>query len=216
MPTALEVKREILARCAPRKQRTVEGVWRVLEALQAKGVRVFSVGTVASACEEAGLLSPQSIYNAGGADYRTLIQAFADEIGATTSQPPRRTLTPLDEAIESIKDLDVRTKIRAIIAENRKQRLEIDRLKEAFKYFQPVSPTQSSNSNQSVEIVKSPQKFIDLVPLEKFLSDDWLEDQHWHIEANGAVYTADGSRITPVGFAPALSSAVKALQVKFS
>lgn len=217
MPTAIEVKSEILARSSDRKRENVEAVWRVLEAMYAKGVRVFRIVDVGLACEEAGIFKEQSIRNAGGADYRALITAFAVDAGAATVHAPRIARSPIEAAIDTIKDLDIRTKLKAMVAENRKQLNEINRLKEAFKTFRPVearAPEPQPSLASEAEVMPPGKKRVDLVPLEKFISSEWLDDNQWHVDQNGAIYDANGDRLTPVGFVPALSAAMKVLSAK--
>lgn len=209
--TALEVKAGVLARATPRKQATIEGLWRVLEAMGKKGVRVFTVANVAKACEDAGVMRTSTIYNAGGADYRALIKAFAEGTGAGTAHVVGRSSSPLEEAIASIKDLDVRTKLRAVLAENKNHQLESDRLRAAMKHMRLAEPPAAGASPEPDASPALQLGRVDLVPLQKFLSSDWLADNHWSVDANGAIVTADGDRVTPVGFAPALSHAIAAL-----
>lgn len=213
MPTAVEVKAEILARSNPRKCKNVEAVWQVLEAMRAKGVVVLTINTVGRACEEEGVFKEQSIRNASGADYRALILAYAANIGAATAHVPRKAQSSLEATIHNIKDLDVRTRLNALIAENGNQRAEINRLKEAFKSFRPLetkAPSSPIPSYHNPEIIPpNPQRF-DLVPLQKFISDEFLDDNRWCVDQHGAIRDANGDRLTPVGFVPALSAILRA------
>jgi len=120
-----------------------------------------------------------------------------------------QSVSPLDEAIASIKDLDVRTKLRAIIAENANLRREGDRIKAAIKHMRPAVPSGADVAPaQNIQAALPPVQ-IDLVPLRKFLSSDWLADNQWKVDANGAIAMAHGDRVTPVGFVPALSKLIE-------
>lgn len=197
----------------------MEGLWAVLETMRKRGRRVFTIANVAKVCESDGILRPSTIYNAGGADYRALIQAYANDIGASTSYSPAKAGSPIDEAINSIKDLEIRTKLRALIAENRNQRAEIDRMKEAMKYYRPfakggelfdVEPTAEVRDGR--ERFAAPRRqHVDVVPIEKFISSDWLDDNNWIVDEHGAIRTRDGVRLTPIGLVTALKQAIKAL-----
>ncbi|MBB3268790.1 hypothetical protein FHW79_006466 [Azospirillum sp. OGB3] len=209
MQQAIAIKEDILSRSNERKRKTVEALWNVLLELRAKGVKSFSVAVVGKACEDARVLKTQSIRNTSGADFRNLIAAFAVDGDDALSSRGRQARSPLDEAVDAIPDLDVRTRLRIMVAENRKQRDEINRLKEAFKHLR--EPAIAPSAEGAIELFPpaSPSfRDIDFVPLRKFLSADWLDDNHWHIEANGAIYDADGNRVTPVAFVPALSALI--------
>jgi hypothetical protein len=210
--TAQEVRDEVLSRSNARRKETVMGLWRVLEGMRAKGVRIFSIANVGRACEAAGVLNTQSIRNSTGKDFRAVIDTFAAEIGASTTHQAPVVQTPIEEAIASIADLDVRTRLCMMLAENKRNREEVSRLKEFFKRLRvgavpaPDATMQLPDSERAAKVeVLAPVKSVDVdvTPLEKFLSHEYLGDLRWKIGDDGALYEGK-DRLTPVGFVPAL------------
>jgi hypothetical protein len=208
MSAALERKNEICDRSNARKCANVEAFWQVLGDMKKKGVRVFTVAIVGRECEASGVLKTQTIRNAGGEDYRVLIEAFAREIGASTTNTAANRSTPLEEAIDEIVDLDVRTRLNMLVAENRRQREEINRMKQAFKNMRAQPWT--SSIREKVEILPPPAIRLDIAPLEKFLSQGWIDERRWETKENGAIYDEDGDRVAPVGFLQALRQTIRA------
>jgi len=191
-------------------------LWRVLEGMRAKGVRIFSIANVGRACEAAGVLNTQSIRNSTGKDFRFIIDTFAAEIGASTTHQAPVVQTPIEEAIASIADLDVRTRLRMMLAENQRYREEVSRLKEFLKRVRvgavpaPDVTIQLPDSETAAEVdVLAPVKSVDVDvrPLEKFLSHEYLGELRWKIGDDGALYEGK-DRLTPVGFVPALEKLI--------
>jgi hypothetical protein len=214
--TAQEVRDEVLSRSNARRKETVMGLWRVLQGMRAKSVRIFSIANVGRACEAAGVLNTQSIRNSTGKDFRAIIDTFAAEIGASTTHQAPVVQTPIEEAIASIADLDVRTRLRMMLAENKRYREEVSRLKEFFKRLRvgavpaPDATMQLPDSERAAEVeVLAPVKSVDVdvTPLEKFLSHEYLGDLRWKIGDDGALYEGK-DRLTPVGFVPALEKLI--------
>jgi hypothetical protein len=214
--TAQEVRDEVLSRSNARRKQTVMALCHVLEGLRAKGIRIFSIANVGRACEAAGVLNTQSIRNSTGKDFRAIIDTFAAEIGASTTHQAPVVQTPIEEAIASIADLDVRTRMRMMLAENKQYREELSRLKEFFKRHRlgtvpaPDATLQLPNSVRAVAVeVLVPVKSVDVdvTPLQKFLSDEYLGDLRWQVGDDGALYEGK-DRLTPVGFVPALEKLI--------
>jgi hypothetical protein len=202
MATAAALKDEICARSNSRKQVTVEGLWQVLEEMRRMGISAFTIAQVGRHAEAAGILHTQTLRNTGGEDYRSLINAFAQEIGAAITSVPATTATPLETAIDNIADLDIRTRLRMVLVENVRQREEIGRLRQAFKHMQPASTVETS----SVELLSPPDPRLDIAPLEKFLAVDWIDERRWSVEANGAIYDEINECVAPVGFVDSLKA----------
>jgi hypothetical protein len=213
MITALALKEEIHSRSNSRKQATLDALWQVLEDMRRKRVKSFTLAQVGRHAEAAGVLKTQTLRNAGGEDYRALIDAFAQEIGVATTTLPSTKPTPLEEAIDAMPDLDTRTRLRMVLVENNRQREEISRLRQAFKHMQNnLSSIQVDTPTP--EIVPASRGYPDLVPMDKFLSTEWVDERRWTLEANGAIYDESGECIAPVGFTTALSSTLKLFRRK--
>ncbi|AIB12611.1 hypothetical protein ABAZ39_11525 [Azospirillum argentinense] len=210
-----EVVSEILSRSNARKKTTILALKGVLEGMRAKGVQVYRIVDVGRACEEACVLTTQAIRNKSGDDFKSMIEAFARSIGAATTHLAPSMATPLEQTIASIADLDARTRLRAMIAENKALRAEVNRLKEGFKRLREA-PAAALKATEIAPIqmeVLPPLKGMDVVPLERFLSEDWLGDLDWRIGEDGAIYefgpAGQGVRLTPIGFVSALKGAIK-------
>jgi hypothetical protein len=204
MTTATALRDEIRSRSNGRKQATVEGLWQVLEEMERKGIKTFTIAQVGRHAEAAGVLRTQTLRNASGGDYRALINAFARDIGVAATSLQSTKPTALDEGIEAISDLDIRTRLRMVLVENLRQREEIARLRQGFKHIQQMNQVRVP----SVEVLPPPIQQVDIVPLEKFLSLAWIEERRWTVEPNGALYDETGECIAPVGFIISLAALV--------
>lgn len=208
-----QVLEEVLARSNERRRGTVRGLVQVLNQMANRGVKAFTVAAVGRECEAANVLKTQTIRNANGEDFRRLIEAFALARGASITHRPVQHLTPLQEAIASIPDLDIRTRLNAMLAENRAQRAEIQALRQGFAKMQapPPQPEPSHSAVSSpfeVEILPSRKSDINLGPLERFASADWIDDQAWTIGESGALYNG-AAMVSPAGFIPALRAVIE-------
>jgi hypothetical protein len=210
MTTAAALKDEICARSNSRKRATVEGLWQVLEGMRRKGIKAFTIAQVGRHAEAADVLRTQTLRNTGGEDYRFLIEAFAQEIGAITTSLPATTATPLETFIDGIADLDIRTRMRMVLVENGRLHDEVKRLRQAFKYMQLPNTVETP----AVEVLSPTDRHIDIVPLEQLLSTDWVDERRWSVEANGAIHDEDGFRITPVGFVDSLQAVLDLFRCK--
>jgi len=213
--TFAETRAAIASRSTARKIATIDGLWSVMEAMRKKGVRVFSVTNVGRACEAAGVIKVQSLRNATGSDFRDLIASYAEDIGASTSNAAGPAPTPVDEAIDTIRDLDVRIRLRLIVENERRQTEEISRLKQAFKLYRLAPDQEPSTAALPVLSgeVLPPEPLlaaVDVVPLWKFLSHEYLAEQGLEIRSDGAVYDDRGERLTPLGFAFSLQALLSA------
>lgn len=210
------VLRRTLADSGERRQQTIDGLVAVLKDLKAKGTRTYTVAVVGRACQDAGVLNTQSIRNAAGASYRALIEAFAKEVGAGTSHTPPVRQTPLEEAIATIADKDIRTRLRALLAEVKGLRNERDTLSAAFKRVtMPSSPATAGagaaiTADEPAGELLPPTQF-DLAPLAEFISERWIDRKGWVVDDQGALRDEEADRLTPNGFVPALQTALDRL-----
>lgn len=208
-----QVLEEVLARSNERRRGTVRRLVQILSQMANRGVKAFTIAAVGRECEAANVLKTQTIRNANGEDFRRLIEAFALARGASTTHRPVQHLTPLQEAIAAIPDLDIRTRLNAMLAENRAQRAEIQALRQGFAKLQTPPPqSEPSHSAESspfkAEILLPRKSDINLGPLERFASADWIDDQAWTIGESGALYN-DNAMISPAGFIPALRAVIE-------
>ncbi|MBR9971812.1 gamma-mobile-trio protein GmtX [Magnetospirillum sulfuroxidans] len=205
------VLEEVLARSNERRRGTVRALVQILNQMASRGVKAFTIVAVGRECEAVNVLKTQTIRNANGEDFRRLIEAFALARGASTNHRPVQHLTPLQEAIASIPDLDIRTRLNAMLAENRAQRAEIQALRQGFAKLQAPQPEPSHSAESSpfeVEILPPRKSDINLGPLERFASADWIDDQAWTIGESGALYNGN-AMISPAGFVPTLRAVIE-------
>jgi hypothetical protein len=208
---AQEVRDKVMSRSTERRKKTVMALWNVLQGMRSKGVHVFSIANVGRVCEQLGVLNTQSIRNSKGKDFRDIIEAFALEIGASTTHQTPTKQTPIEEVISRcIPDLDDRTRLRVKLAMGERAIQEVNRLKELLKRvqvrralppdvaMQPATPAEINEGKVLPQI-----KSIDVTPLKKFLSPEYLRDLGWRIGEDGAIYEGM-DRLTPLGFLPTL------------
>lgn len=212
-----DVVEQVLAASNKRRQETVRALVTVLEEMRGRGVKVFTISNVGRECEERKLLTTQSIRNATGEPFRRIIEAFAQRHGLATTHVPARKVTPLEEAIQSIPDLDIRHRLLALIDDNKALRTQVQRLENGFKRLQVPERREAPAAEpaslpaQDIEVVPPHKTKLNLGPLERFISEDWIDRYAWTVGESGAII--DGSDpITPPGFVPALSEAITFLR----
>jgi hypothetical protein len=189
----------------------------MLEDMRARGHKVFSIATVGRECEARKLLSTQYIRNANGEPFRRLIDAFSRQHGLATGREPTRRQTPLQEAVATISDLDIRTRLLSLIDDNKALRAQVLRLEAGFKRMTvPTFPSSSdaapSIASPEVEILPHKGRVsLNLGPLERFVSIDWIDQKAWTVTGTGTIM--DGPHpITPPGFVPAMKAALESLR----
>ena len=214
-----ETVEHILAASNKRRQQTIKAFVGVLEDLRARGVQVFNIATVGLECEARKLLRTQYMRNSNGEPYRRLIEAFSRQHNLKATREPVRRLSPMDEAIASIPDLDVRTRLLSLIDENKALRAQVQRLETGFKHLTvqaPASQPQLVEAAPQVEaeiLPPAPRVSLNLGPIERFVSEDWLDQNAWTVSEAGTILDGPNS-ITPPGFVPAVKAALGALREK--
>ncbi|WP_457091826.1 gamma-mobile-trio protein GmtX [Microvirga sp. P5_D2] len=210
---------EVSARSNARRKATVAQFVQILQRMHAKGTHTYSISVVGKECEAQDVITTQAIRNATGADYRLIIEAFARDVGASTTHSVNVRQTPLEEAINSIADKDIRTRLRYLLAEVKALRNENNTLSAAFKRlsFKAHESTASvsappllSSPVNATEIQPPPQ--FDTVPLADFISDRWIDKKGWIVDSHGTIRDENNDRMTPNGFVPALRTALEYLR----
>ena len=175
---------------------------------QCRWYKVFTISNVGRECEDRKILTTQTIRNASGEPFRRIIEAFARRHGLATTHAPARKVTPLEEAIQSIPDLDIRHRLLGLIDDNKALRTQVQRLENGFKRLQvpekqEAPADRASLPAQEVEVLPPQKTKLNFGPLERFISEDWIDRYAWTVSESGAIM--DGSdHITPPGFVPAL------------
>ena len=192
------------------------GLWRVLQGMRAKSVRIFSIANVGRACEAAGVLNTQSIRNSTGVTF---------ELSSTHSGR--------DRCLHHAPGTGCANADRGSYCEycgpgcphpiahdaGGEQALQ-GGSSPAQGVFQTAScggqcqrqmrPCNSPIQRGAAEVeVLAPVKSVDVdvTPLEKFLSHEYLGDLRWKIGDDGALFQGK-DRLTPVGFVPALEKLI--------
>lgn len=218
-----EALEDVLRLSDDRRQRTVRALVDLLEEMRRRGGKVFDTSTVGKECEARGVIRLQSLRNAGGAPYRRLIEAYSRKHGLAA--PQGKGQTPMQEAIMSINDLDVRTRLLMVLAENTSQKAQIQRLQAGFKRLShPATPPTAAPHVPLIEAEIMPPEALVVpegvspYPLADFLSAAWLDQQGWVITEAGAIKEGgkDGDTVAPAGFVPSLRFAMTLLEERVS
>jgi hypothetical protein len=203
--------RDVLARSNDRRKETVRGLISILTQMATNGVKVFTVAAVGRECEAARIVKTQTIRNASGSDFRLLIEAFARSRGVSTTHSPAIRVSPMEAAIAAIPDLEIRARLRAIIADNNACKADNARLRAAFSRLQappapPITEPWEQSAMPEVEVLP-PAAPLSLGPLERFVSPEWIDALAWTISETGTIM--DGGRaLTPPGFVLALKGVI--------
>jgi len=214
-----EIVDAVMAQSNERRKETVRALVDLLHGMARRGVKVFTIANVGRECEQAGILKTQTIRNVNGEPFRRIIEAFAAANGLATTHVPARRVTPLEEAIEAIPDLDARVRLRALIDDNRALVAQVRRLETGFKRLQEpnvntIAPTATitpAAAAPEVEVIPpEPQPKINFGPLERFIGTDWIDSRAWTVNQNGTIMDGDRA-ITPPGFVPALCAVIQLL-----
>ena len=206
---ALAIKDRLMATANQRKRQTIEAIWKLLVEMWQQKIRVYTVAKVGAALETRGILKTQSLRNATGRDYRTLIEGFAlaPETAGSAS------MTPLQDAIRQLNDLDIRTRLNSILHENHRLREENNRLREGFRKLRltPGNPKQDIAKEPGLalesDVIEAAR--LNIKPLQQFLSEAWLDERRWVIQPSGAIKDEDNYYVTPSGFVPALEEVIR-------
>jgi hypothetical protein len=213
----LALKDRILARSSKRKQNNIQALWLLLVRMHSQGIRVFTVSTVGRASERSGGVKLQSMMNKGGADYRELITAFAEEVGG--AQPSLgQGSSPLEQAIEAIPDLDIRTRLRMVLSKAKRLEADNDRLREALRQSHASAESRLHpcvpDGHTSLPTNPAAMPVIDadaMMILERFVSDDWIDERRWNVDRHGTIHDEFGERITPVAFVKEMRRLISAM-----
>ncbi len=204
------------ARSNQRRQRTINQLVETLNDMARRGIKVFTVANVGRETEQRGFLKAQSIRNANGKGFREIINAFAALHGLATTHTPARKVTPLEEAIRAIPDLDIRVRLLSLIDENKALRDQLQRLENGFKRLQAsdakiVEVPPEALPAPDIEIIGPRARArVNRGPLERFISEEWVDQNAWTVNGSGTIMEGR-HMITPPGFVPAMKDALKAL-----
>jgi len=198
---------DVLSRSDARKSQRVSALWSILQLMRTKGVVEFSVAAVGRECERAGFLKTQSIRNAAGRDYRAIISSYRNEVGVGFES--ERQMSPVRRFINSIADVQVKVRMLEMIETNRRQAVEINRLRNGYKHINLVRQAETAGVDP-----KGLKHDFDRKPLEKFVSANWLDTHGLEVRRSGAVFSLEGDRLTPDGFVKALRYVLSGAEIE--
>lgn len=202
-----------------RTRQSLTGLWNALVAMRTASVPDYSIARVGAFSEQHGGPKTQSIRNTNGAKFREIIEAFANDVSAPTQKKPRRPRSALEQEIDNIKDIGVRTALKMTIERSRRLERENDQLRSAFKnlsspiLFENNEAPNGIDRRQIGQIIPS-NKNVDsmridpilIESIERFVSQEWMESRFWSTQSDGSIMDeVSGSLlIAPPGFVDAL------------
>ncbi|MCW7551107.1 gamma-mobile-trio protein GmtX [Endozoicomonas gorgoniicola] len=202
-----------------RKKKTLDLIFGLLEEQAKKEELDFSIATIGRMSVLAGGPTAQSIHNKNGADYRTLIEAYALAHGTTRKKPP---IQPLQRAkqnhgakdydlLSKINDPAMRAAIGTIIRERDLYRNELKVLKS--KAFITVDRRVTKSTEQAtVEVLPSLAGLFtpsQREALEDAISDKLMARRGWHSQPNGRVKDENGRHLYKPGYVTAIEKILK-------
>lgn len=175
-----------------RTVRSLDIIHQACKEQHERGSNDFSYGTIGKISNERGGPKAQPIRNAGGAVYRTLIDAWAKFAEGRTRKPAApRTHGLEDDVLSIINDPVARILVQNYISENKKLKHENQVLKVVAKEKIVIDMSRTRKASAgSVEVV-TPASFLleqERAALRHAISPDTMRKHGWTInEQSGAV-----------------------------
>lgn len=205
MTTPEVLLEQIKAKSNARKQRSLQIIDDICREQRERGSVDFTIATIGKLSEQRAGPACQTIRNKSGEDYRALISAWAQHVGAPTKKPAvGGTSRSNDEALlKGISDPVIRAEIGFMLAENRKLKGQIRLLQQASQHPIVIDQRTGASTPPPIEVVVG----VDLTELERdafehAISPASLDENGWSIDQRGAVHdVVSGRRIFKNGFA---------------
>ncbi len=199
------------------KKLNLDRLWKVLECIRDDGSSDYSLAEVGRRLEKLGGPKTQSLRNAQGLHFRTIISAYASAMEGSTRYVPKHR-SNVEQALEMISDISARATLRVAIDEAKRLKTVNDNLHAAFKNIQihSFARTPTSNprtaGNQSDTVPTS--EYVTLSPrlvlaLKKGISVERLNERGLHINIDGSIQNSHGDNIFPPAFAYAIEEILK-------
>ena len=194
-----------------RKRQSLAVIWQVLLEIQTRGDRDYSISIVGRLSARSGGPRPQSIRNAGGAEFRELISSFA-ATNTAVKRPKRNTESNLDIEVSKIQNLAVRHALTMMLEERRRLKHENDLLRNTFSRLSVDvrdSDAVSGATLQGKDQIVESQRLLtgaNVDAFERFLSDDWLDARGLKVGLDGSVLQSwsGDALFAPPGFVDGL------------
>lgn len=199
---AYQIKERIKQRVREDKKARLEECWMLITTMHAKGESDFSSTKVGRLLEQKKIQKLQSYRNAQGKDYRDIVEAFTAEMGLRSALLSVPKITPLEQALKSIPDLDTQVRVRAMLEDLKRLRTENQLLRNEMSYMQRGrGGTRQVKEAAAINEVTATQVpgHAATTSLRSFLQADWMAAHDLATDASGAVLCA-GETITLPGF----------------
>jgi len=158
-PKARSLWEEILGRTSnATKRKQLVNLWTALERQAAANSDDYRAVTIGAQTTGLGGPTTQTLRNANGQDYRTIIAAFVKEIGAAGKPTQRPTSDPIEAMVKGIGDRALRHQVRLIVQENKSLRNEVNLLKRTLTNSMP--PITSLNTATSPKTEPSATQIV--------------------------------------------------------
>ncbi len=195
----------ISSRATELEKRKLSGLWSALNQMKDEGISDYSIVNVGRFSDRHSGPKTQSVRNKSGRHYRDLIVAFVSEAGYSVA-PKKPSTPPIEEAIASIPDKGSQLVLRMALVDYNLLKTENDKLRAAFKMLS-IDPTADLHvtTGPTASTTWSHLTTLHLYALERIVSNAWVEERAWRIEADGSIMDeASGMLVAPPGFCDAI------------
>jgi len=202
---------DLKAGASPRKARTLDLLFGLLQKQAESGVMDFSIATIGRLSSAAGGPTTQAIRNKGGADYRRLIEAWAASQATTRRKPlsptnRQKLPTRFEDILGRIEDSALRAVVGTLIAE-RNRFFNENRI---LKAQSDIVVDRRPMKQEAPPAVEGPPALNELLTdmereaLQAAVSEEFLEQRGWTALDNGRVKNEDGRSIYKPGYLTAI------------
>ncbi|HDR7623655.1 TPA: hypothetical protein QCX73_003311 [Bacillus mycoides] len=187
-----ELVAQLLKNASTRKKRSLEIIHNICKEQYERGSKDFSIPTIGRLSIGAKGPSIQTIRNKEGADYRAVMQCWADYANGTTKKTKtKQENTTSDEILAGITDPTIRALVGVVLAENRKLKSENSLLKQQTKLTidmrHPTRPLLNTNEDAKVLPQISNLLPLEITALQNAISDEFLKDWGFTTDEQGRI-----------------------------
>lgn len=184
------------------KIKGLDNLWEVLRRQHVAKSTDFTIATIGAQTAKLGGPTAQTIRNANGHDYKSIIAAFAQQAGGVTKGKLSRPPTEFEIALLSINDRATKHMVRLLLQENKSLRNENNLLKNTIA--KNALPIQTTAAQVPVSIPFLTPSMIDAV--REFLFPAGMHNKGWVVNEHGAIMDVHGNEVAPVGLQGALAT----------
>jgi hypothetical protein len=215
-----EVLELLKANASKRKKGTLNLLYRLMENHSKKGEIDFSIATIGRLSEAHGGPSTQAIRNKTGIDYKTLIEAFAEEAKPKVSQRPAKTSASLSLSDEDILKKIAEPALRAVIASIMRERnvaqKELKVLKSQANIVvdlrKTAEPAAAASSIELLPAITGLLNNAELAALDEAIAERFFESRGWIVSENGRVKDEMGGLLYKPGYVVAIKKILAELE----